>query len=137
MGWLRAAFERAFEAGGENIVGPTLRVRELAVAGNGAADGPFGEGEDAATALRRLQVLGRLSAFNMSVGEYLHWRNVFASAPPVNVNGQLIRRGHDKEWSASEYAAAFAYVVDSTLKMERVLPDLESGGFVHGGFDKL
>jgi hypothetical protein len=139
IGWTNSAFEYAFEHGGENIVGRTVNVHELVVRdyrGDIYPPGRAGGGDEAAIALRRLQILGRLNAFNMSVREYLYWRNRFALAPKVNISGGL-SAARDPGWTRDDVQAALGYVLDSALNMERVTPDLEPGGFYRGGSDKL
>ena len=145
MGWIRAAFEYAFANGGENLVGPVINVAELLVVDRGALHSsidqdpdPFHRGEDAAIALRRLQILGRLTAFGMNVTQYLHWRDKFSDAPPLNMSRELSNfSGTKPSWTEQDYQAGFAYVVDSILSMEQVVPDIDPGGFGRGGFDKL
>lgn len=95
MGWIRAAFEYAFANGGENLVGPVVNVAELLVVVRGVLHSsvdqdPFHRAEDAAIALRRLQILGRLTAFGMNVTQYLHWRDKFSDAPPVEYERRAV-----------------------------------------------
>jgi hypothetical protein len=140
MGWVRAAFEYAFKHGGENVVGPSVDVRELLVVDRaGRTDGRHSrDGAEAAIALTRLQVLGRLTAFGMNLREYIYWRNTFLSAPALNINDELAPP-HDREpdWTSEDYDRAFAYVTDSVLRMEQIVEDVDPGGFTRGGFDKL
>lgn len=139
MGWLRAAFHFAFNHGGENLVGPAVDVDELIVRERRRKDtsDPFGKGRDAAVALRRLQVLGRLLAFGISVGDYLHWRQELMQAPALNLNGELIRHESERSWTEREVDTATAFVVDATLRIEHVVPDVDPGGFRRGGFETL
>lgn len=139
MGWLRRAFEYAFAHGGENLVGRPVEVAELLVRDrqDGDPPDPFGHGKDAAVALRRLQVLGRLTAFGIGVPQYLQWRGRLLEAPAININGELIRHENDRQWTDEEVDRAAAFVIDAALRMEHVVPDLDPGGFRSGGFDKL
>lgn len=140
MGWLRAAFHFAFNHGGENLVGRPVDVDELMVRHrSGVKDrpGPSSKGEHAAVALRRLQVLGRLLAFGISVPDYLHWRHELMEAPRLSLNGELIRHDNERSWTEQEVDTATAFAIDATLRIESVVPDVDPGGFERGGFDKL
>ncbi|MFC6159658.1 hypothetical protein [Kribbella jiaozuonensis] len=136
MGWLHAAFEHGLTHGGENLVGPPIKADVLALAEPGRVDAR-GILADLQTSFRRLQVLGRLTAFGINVPTYLHWQRIFAGAPPLNFNGELSRYDGERDWPKQEVDRAMAYVIDAVLRMEQVVDDVDPGGFRHGGFDKL
>jgi hypothetical protein len=126
MGWIRTAFHFAFTNGGENVVGPEVSARALSVS-DSFTPSSFAkrDGESAAIALRRLQVLGRLTAFGMNVREYVYWRNKLLPAPNLGLNGELIRHEAEEDpWLPDDYTSAFSYVVDSILRMEQVVEDV-------------
>lgn len=141
MGWVAAAFAYGFTHGGENLVGPDVKVRALMVVDRPVRTGedpdPFNRGSDAAIALRRLQVVGRLNAFGIDIAEYLFWREKFAAAPHLNIKDDLIRHETERTWERDDYEKASLYVVESILKMEQIVPDVDPGGFHRGGTDKL
>ncbi|GAA0609934.1 hypothetical protein GCM10009534_50880 [Kribbella sandramycini] len=136
MGWLRAAFEHAFSHGGENLVGPPIRTDVLALAEPKRVDARSVRA-DLETSFRRLQTLGRLTAFGIDVPLFLLWQRRFIRASPLNISGELMRRDGDSDWTESDIRQATAYVIDSVLRMERVVDDVDPGGFRHGGYDKL
>jgi YD repeat-containing protein len=136
MGWLRAAFEHAFTHGGENLVGPPINSDMLALAEPNRVDARDRKA-DLETSFRRLQTLGRLTAFGINVPLYLRWQRTFIDAPSLNINGELTRYDSDRDWTEHEVRQATAYVIDALLRMEQVVDDVDPGGFRHGGFDKL